>query len=115
MTEEQQKENLLKTQRIPKHCNHNAHIYYVLLDKRFNRNQVIETMLENSVKCTFHYIPLHNSPAIDLLDLPKTYTNLEITEDISERLIRLPLWVGLNSKVNEISEVFYNAISDQLN
>ena len=79
---------------IPKECEHNGHLYYLLLDKRYNRDSVLKKMKELGVNAVFHYQPLHSSPA------GKKYGRhdnpLPVTDDISKRIIRVPLWVGLD-------------------
>ncbi len=79
---------------IPKECEHNGHIYHLLLNKRYNRENVLQKMNELGVNAVFHYQPLHSSPAgkkYGRYDHP-----LPVTDDISERIIRLPLWIGLD-------------------
>jgi dTDP-4-amino-4,6-dideoxygalactose transaminase len=90
-------EDLEKTERIRRpiissECQHNGHIYYVLLHKNYNRDQVLKKMNDKGVNAVFHYHPLHSSPAG--LKYGRTPYLLDITEDISERLIRLPMWIG---------------------
>ena len=79
---------------IPKECEHNGHIYYLLLNKRYNRDSVLHKMNELGVNAVFHYQPLHSSPA------GKKYgrhtSPLHVTDDISERIIRLPMWIGFD-------------------
>ena len=79
---------------IPKECEHNGHIYQLILNKRYNRDSVLRKINELGVNAVFHYQPLHSSPT------GKKYGRhehpLPITDDISERIIRLPLWIGLN-------------------
>jgi len=79
---------------IPKECEHNGHIYHLLLNKRYNRDSVLQKMNELGVNAVFHYQPLHSSPAG--LKYGKTTHPLDITDDISERIIRLPMWVGFD-------------------
>jgi dTDP-4-amino-4,6-dideoxygalactose transaminase len=43
----------------------------------------------------FHYVPLHSSPAG--LRYGRTAGPMNVTDDYSNRIIRLPLWVGLSS------------------
>lgn len=78
---------------IPDGCAHNAHMYYLLLSDLEQRTQFIESLKMSGVDAVFHYIPLHNSPA------GKKYGrcsgNLKHTQNLSERLVRLPLWLGL--------------------
>ena len=79
---------------IPDYCEHNGHIFHLLLDKRFNRDEVLREMNQNGVNAVFHYQPLHTSPAGKKYG--KYNSPLPITDDISERLIRLPLWIGFD-------------------
>lgn len=67
---------------------HNGHIFWLLtFDKEF-RNYLIQHLKEEGIEATSHYTPLHTSPFGR-----KYYKHpLPITEDISERLIRLPLY-----------------------
>ena len=79
---------------IPKECEHNGHIYYLLLNKRYNRDRVLKKMNELGVNAVFHYQPLHSSPAGKKYG--KHSSPLPVTDDISERIIRLPLWIGFD-------------------
>jgi dTDP-4-amino-4,6-dideoxygalactose transaminase len=69
---------------------HNAHIYFIILDKRFNRNNIIKFMKNMNITVTFHYVPLHLSK--NTSQYYRTNGDLTITEIISEQIIRLPLW-----------------------
>ena len=79
---------------IPKECEHNGHIYYLLLNKRYNRDSVLKKMNELGVNAVFHYQPLHSSPAGKKYG--KHTSPLPVTDDIGERIIRLPMWIGFN-------------------
>lgn len=79
---------------IPEFCQHNAHMYYVLLSARFNRDDVLAALKREGIDCVFHYVPLHSSPAGRRLCRP--HGELPVTNRQSERLIRLPLWVGIS-------------------
>ncbi len=84
---------LLRRTVIPKECQHNAHMYYVLLAPKINRQAVLAKLRQVAVHCVFHYVPLHSSPAG--LRFGRVHDPLHFTNAHSERLIRLPLWVGL--------------------
>jgi dTDP-4-amino-4,6-dideoxygalactose transaminase len=79
---------------IPGNCQHNAHMYYVLLESLEKRFEVIAQLKKNGVNAVFHYVPLHSSPA------GKRYGRvggeLRHTDDLADRLLRLPLWVGMD-------------------
>jgi dTDP-4-amino-4,6-dideoxygalactose transaminase len=89
-------ENTEKVRRpiIPKGCEHNGHIYYLLLNKKYNRDSVLQKMNELGVNAVFHYQPLHSSPAGEKYG--KYSSSLPFTDDISERIVRLPLWIGFD-------------------
>jgi len=84
---------------IPGNCTHNAHLYYVLLDKRFNRDTVLSSLKQAGIHAVFHYVPLHSAPAGRRLCAASG--PLPITDDLSGRLIRLPLWIGLSDAQQE--------------
>jgi dTDP-4-amino-4,6-dideoxygalactose transaminase len=83
----------LRPPTIPDHCGHNAHLFYVLLAKGFDRAEVLGAMKARGVNAIFHYVPLHSSPAG--LRYGRTATPMTVTDDCSSRLIRLPLWLGM--------------------
>jgi dTDP-4-amino-4,6-dideoxygalactose transaminase len=89
-------ENTEKVRRpiIPSECEHNGHIYYLLINKKYNRDKVLLKMNQLGVNAVFHYQPLHSSPAGKRYG--KHTTNLLVTDDMSERIIRLPLWIGFD-------------------
>ncbi|QMT58822.1 dTDP-4-amino-4,6-dideoxygalactose transaminase [Legionella sp. PC997] len=96
---------------VPPHCNHNAHIYYVLLAPEVNRHVILSKLKEKGIFATSHYVPLHSSEAG--LRFGTSHGSLALTESLSERILRLPLWVGLTSAQQEmIVEHLSNAISN---
>jgi len=87
---------------IPAHCTHNAHMYYLLMPDLASRQQLIARLKENGVGAIFHYIPLHSAPAGRRF--ARSHGELPITTSISDRLIRLPLWIGMESRIDEVIE-----------
>ncbi|UVL89034.1 dTDP-4-amino-4,6-dideoxygalactose transaminase [Pseudomonas sichuanensis] len=81
---------------VPEGCQHNAHMYYVLLASEINRQKVLAEFKRNEIFSVFHYVPLHSSPAG--IRYGRAHGELEVTVRQSERLIRLPLWVGLSAE-----------------
>lgn len=81
---------------VPEGCQHNAHMYYVLLASEIDRQEVLAEFKRNEVLSVFHYVPLHSSPAG--IRYGRAHGELEVTVRQSERLIRLPLWVGLSAE-----------------
>lgn len=91
---------LLSRPVIPADCQHNAHMYYVLLAPGFDRQAVLATLKAQQINPVFHYIPLHSSPAGQRYG--KVSGAMKNTDLQSERLIRLPLWVGLKDSQQEL-------------
>jgi dTDP-4-amino-4,6-dideoxygalactose transaminase len=87
---------ILRRPTIPATCGHNGHMYYVILATHIDRHAVITQLKRNGVNSVFHYIPLHSSPAGRRYG--RTNGNMEVTDSLSERLVRLPLWIGLSEK-----------------
>ena len=79
---------------IPEDCQHNAHMYYILLDSLNTRTRVIEGLKQQGINAVFHYVPLHLAPAGK--KYARTHGDLIHTEQLSECLLRLPLWIGLS-------------------
>lgn len=78
---------------IPGYARHNAHMYYVLTHDAPTRTRLLQHLREREIGAIFHYIPLHSSPAGRRH--ARTHGELAVTDAVSERLVRLPLWIGL--------------------
>ncbi|WP_397451935.1 dTDP-4-amino-4,6-dideoxygalactose transaminase [Pseudomonas sp. NA-150] len=87
---------LLRRPIVPEGCQHNAHMYYVLLAPEINRQAVLDSFRSNDIASVFHYVPLHSSPAGQRY--ARVHGELKFTNSQSERLVRLPLWVGLTDE-----------------
>lgn len=81
----------------------NGHIYYLLLNDSETRDKLLLYLNERGVKAVFHYIPLHSSPAGKKFG--RSEGKLPVTIDVSQRLLRLPLWVGLSDAV--VAEIIH--------
>lgn len=87
-------QGLIRRPIIPEDCTHNAHMYYILLNPEISRDDVLQRLRESGVDSVFHYVPLHSSPAGK--KYTRTHGSLKNTDMLSQRLIRLPLWVGID-------------------
>lgn len=78
---------------IPAHCRQAFHMYQILLPSQERRAQVIEGLKERGILAVFHYLPLH------LSEMGRRFGgkpgDCPVTEDISERLLRLPFYNDL--------------------
>ncbi|MBX9766457.1 MAG: dTDP-4-amino-4,6-dideoxygalactose transaminase [Bdellovibrionales bacterium] len=77
---------------IPGECEHNAHIYYLLLPSTEQRDQLLQRLKQDGIGTTFHYVPLHSSPAG--MKYARVSGRMNFTDDLSARLLRLPLTVN---------------------
>jgi dTDP-4-amino-4,6-dideoxygalactose transaminase len=80
---------------IPENCQHNAHMYYLLVESLDVRTALLTFLKDCGVYSVFHYVPLHSSPA------GRRYCRvskggMSVTDSISDRLLRLPLYVDLD-------------------
>lgn len=87
---------LLRRPIIPLECQHNAHMYYILLPETVDRQKVIECLVQKGVCAVFHYVPLHSSPAG--VQYGRVHGILDTTDSISRRIVRLPLWVEITEQ-----------------
>ncbi|MEI7788389.1 MAG: dTDP-4-amino-4,6-dideoxygalactose transaminase [Chlorobiaceae bacterium] len=74
-------------------CQHNAHMYYILLNSLEQRTELTSRLNTMGVSTVFHYVPLHSSPAG--LKYGRVHGKMTYTDNLSDRLLRLPLWIGL--------------------
>jgi dTDP-4-amino-4,6-dideoxygalactose transaminase len=95
---------------VPADCTHNAHLYYVLLPSAVNQANVLKDLNARGVNAVFHYVPLHSSPAGQRYG--RTAGSLDVTDDYSNRIMRLPLWVGLpNDAAREVIDRIVDVMS----
>ena len=89
--------------KIPDGCVQNAHMFYIKVKDLEERTALLDYLKRNDIYAVFHYVPLHSSEAglkFSLFSKEDIYTTKE-----SERLIRLPIYFGLNSK--DIEKIIY--------
>ncbi|MFA6920219.1 MAG: dTDP-4-amino-4,6-dideoxygalactose transaminase [Gallionella sp.] len=92
-------------------CQHNAHMYYLLMPDLERRTDLIEHLKRVEINAVFHYVPLHSSPAGRRYG--RIYGDLSVTDVISERLVRLPLWVELSeTEQARVVEEIYRACNE---
>jgi len=71
-----------------------------LLPDLEKRNAFIHYLKERGIGAVFHYVPLHDSPMGRRFG--RVHGSLHNTRDLSERLVRLPLWLGLEERLPEV-------------
>ena len=100
-----EKKGILVRQKIPNYCEHNAHMFYIVLSKDIKRELVITKFNRSNIGAISHYVPLHSSPAGR--KYARTASNMNVTNFISRKIIRLPLWIGLEDKdIEKVVNIF---------
>lgn len=79
---------------VPEHCDQAYHMFYILMPSLEQRQALISHLKARGVLSVFHYLPLH------LSDMGKQFDgkpgDCPVTEDISDRLLRLPFYYNLS-------------------
>lgn len=89
-------QGLIELPVIPEGCVHNAHMFYLKQKDIEERTAFIDFMRQNGIWPVFHYIPLHTAPAG--IKFGRFHGEDNYTTRESERLVRLPLYYGLQAE-----------------
>lgn len=89
-------EGLLRRPLVPADARHNGHIYYILCPEGVDRDEVVKKMSEANVAAVIHYVPLHSAPAG--IKFGRAAGDMTNTDNLSARLIRLPMHPHLNQE-----------------
>jgi dTDP-4-amino-4,6-dideoxygalactose transaminase len=95
---------------VPPGITANAHSYFLLLADLESRQRFIERLRADGVHAVFHYVPLHDSPGGRKYG--RASGNLGVTTSASERLVRLPFWIGLEEQQDYVIDRCRSALSD---
>lgn len=91
-----EEQGVLSLPTIPNDCIHNAHMFYIKVENLDTRTEILENLKQSEINAVFHYVPLHSAPAglkfgrLDGID--------EFTTKESNRLVRLPMYYGLDKE-----------------
>ncbi len=89
-------QGLLRLPYVPADCHSNHHLFYIIVACQAVRDALIEHLLSEEILAVFHYVPLHSSP------MGRRYGyregDLPVTEDLSRRLLRLPLFHAITEE-----------------
>ena len=93
------KENNIRLPIVPPHCEQSYHMFYLLLPSLVYRQALIAHLKSCGILSVFHYLPLH------LSDMGRKFGGQEgdcpVTEDVSDRLLRLPFYNDMSEAVQE--------------
>jgi dTDP-4-amino-4,6-dideoxygalactose transaminase len=97
-------EQRLRLPVVPEDCQTNYHMFYVLLPTAAERDDLLTQLKSQGIHAVFHYVPLHTSPVGR--GLGYTDGDLPVTEDLSARLVRLPMYYEITGEEQRrVSEV----------
>lgn len=90
------RQGVIELAHIPEDCTHNAHMFYIKTESLEERTKLLEHLKEDGVLAVFHYVPLHSAVVAKFHSSFSENDNYTTYE--SERLVRLPLWFGINKE-----------------
>ena len=101
----------LQTMVIPSDRTSSWHMYPVLLPSQRVRDFVIDRLVADAIHATFHYVPLHSSPAgRRATDIT---TDCPTTDDVSGRLIRLPFFNSISTdQIQRVVDSLLSAVRE---
>ena len=100
--------NDVKLPVIPPECEQAYHMFYVLLPSLQHRESLISHLKAQSILSVFHYTPLHLSEAGK--KFAARPSNCPVTEEVSERLLRLPFYNDLSeSEQDQVTSAITNS------
>jgi len=76
--------------------NNNGHIFYIITRSIDDRCRLIDYLKQNEILSVFHYVPLHSSPGG--IKYGRTIGNMRVTNDLSDRLLRLPVYYEMREE-----------------
>jgi len=104
-----EKAGLALRPRVPPDATPNAHCYFLLLPDAETRTRFIAALRRDGVNSVFHYVPLHSAPAGR--KFARASGSLSVTQSVSDRLTRLPLWLGLEAQQDYVIERCRHALA----
>jgi dTDP-4-amino-4,6-dideoxygalactose transaminase len=84
---------------IPAGCTHNAHMFYLKTCDLQERTALLAHLKNREILAVFHYVPLHTAKAGDAFG--RFQGEDHFTTSDSERLVRLPLWYGIEPEAQQ--------------
>lgn len=98
---------------VPEHTTGNGHMFYLLMRDVEDRHAFIGHMRAAGIMTPFHYVPLHSSPAG--MKYARQHGNgLPVTDDVSARLVRLPMFFELGDDIELVIEQAQNYFMDSV-
>ena len=96
--------NFLQLPSIPKHCEQNHHIFYIIMPSNNSRDKLMYCLREKGIAATFHFLPLNKSKMGR--QLSKNKYSCPVAVDLSLRLLRLPIHNNLKTELIDLNHFF---------
>ncbi len=93
--------NMFQRPAVPDDCQHNAHIYFGLLDETIDRQAFMQKLKDQGIQTTTHYVPLHSSPAGKKFG--RVAGTMNHTDNCAARLVRFPMYCGIGDHVERVT------------
>lgn len=105
--------NYFRPMILPEYANTNNHIFYIITKNKIIRDELQTFLKKHNIGSAFHFIPLHNSI------MGKKYgfesNELKYTDNLSQRLLRLPLYNAISEKeINYVCDYIDNFVGEQI-
>ena len=105
--------NYFRPMILPEYANSNNHIFYIITKNKIIRDELQTFLKKHNIGSAFHFIPLHNSI------MGKKYgfesNALKYTDNLSQRLLRLPLYNAISEKeINYVCDYIDNFVGEQI-
>ena len=84
---------------VPEHCSQPHHLFHLVLPSARSRDELIRHLADRGILAVFHYLPLHLSRMGQQLGGRRG--DCPVTEDLSARVLRLPLFFALQDREQE--------------
>jgi dTDP-4-amino-4,6-dideoxygalactose transaminase len=102
---------------VPNGCEHNGHIFYLILNSPETRHDLLAYLEKYGVSAAFHYVPLHDSPAGKKFG--RTPFPLPNTIRAGSCLVRLPIFIDMTSEqqdkvINIVNEFLFSFSQNEL-
>jgi dTDP-4-amino-4,6-dideoxygalactose transaminase len=88
---------------VPPDSRPNGHMYQLLLPDLASRTRFIDELKAHDIHPVFHYVPLHDSPYGRAVG--RAAGDLPWTRSVSDRLVRMPFWLGLEEHLDDVLEI----------
>jgi dTDP-4-amino-4,6-dideoxygalactose transaminase len=83
---------------VPDHCQTPYHLFHMVMPSAESRDALIAHLRSAGILAVFHYQPLHLSPYGRSI---QPAADCPVTEEVSERLVRLPFYTNMDAADTE--------------